>query len=117
MSCIIELPAIVNELANELHSPNMTSGMDLLVRATTQGKGSSKTSSHGDNGIQFDKDEYIRMKYALDKATITIRQLESRIAFLMKDRCGKSSLQKSYDLSPLELTIVSTVNQIIQEQL
>ena len=57
------------------------------------------------------------MKFALENATITIQQLESRITFLMRDRCGKSSLQKSYDLSPLELTIVSTVNQIIQEQL
>ena len=94
----------------------MTLRMDLLVEAIhPQGRGTNKTSSHRDNVIQFNKDEYIQMKFVLENATITIRQLESRIAFLIKDRCGKSSLQKSYDLSSLELTIVSTVNQIIQE--
>ena len=57
------------------------------------------------------------MKYALENSTITIQQLESRTAFFIKERCGKSSLQKNYVFSPLEPTVISTVNQIIQEQL
>ena len=93
MSCIIQLPALINKHHNELHWQNMTSGMDLLVEAIhPQGTVTSKISSYGDNAIQFDKDEYIWMKFALENATITIQQLESRITFLMRNRCGKSSL-------------------------